>query len=190
MGQQETDILEDVSHRPWPLPDDPWILKQAWNDLLFAHWPIARHRLRALVPGFLEIDTFENEAWISITPFLLSDLSPRGVPALPVVSSFNEINVRTYVVYDGIPGIYFFSLDANSALAVSGASTLFHLPYYLANIDMTVDRGRISYRSTRAHEGAAAFAAQYSSSGNVFQPERGSVDYFLTERYCLYTQDS
>jgi uncharacterized protein len=184
------DILEDVSHRPWPLPDDPWILKQAWNDLLFAHWPIARDRLRALVPGFLEIDTFENEAWMSITPFHLSDLSPRGIPALPVVSSFNEINVRTYVVYDGIPGIYFFSLDANSALAVSGASTLFHLPYYLADIDMKGERDRIFYRSTRRHEDAAAFEVLYSASGNVFQPKRGTLDYFLTERYCLYTQDS
>ena len=184
------DILADVRHRQWPLPDSPWILRQAWNDLLFAHWPVARDRLRDLVPNFLEIDLFEKEAWLSVAPFKLSDLSPRGVPAMPVISSFNEINVRTYVVYDGIPGIYFFSLDANSALAVGGASTLFHLPYFLADIRMECDRGRFTFRSRRTRGPGAEFDAQYSPDGSLFEPERGSLDYFLTERYCLYTRDS
>jgi uncharacterized protein YqjF (DUF2071 family) len=184
------DILDDVRHRPWPVPDDPWILKQAWNDLLFAHWPIARDRLREHVPAFLDLDTFDNEAWISVTPFRLSDLSPRGIPALPVISSFDEINVRTYVIHDGIPGIYFFSLDANSAMAVGGASTLFHLPYYLADIRVEDDRGRISYRSTRRRGSEAQFAAQYAPTGALFEAKAGTIEYFLTERYCLYTQDS
>jgi uncharacterized protein YqjF (DUF2071 family) len=184
------DISEDVRHRQWPLPDAPWILKQAWNDLLFAHWPVARDRLRELVPTFLDIDLFDNEAWLSVTPFKLSDLSPRGLPAMPVISSFNEINVRTYVVYEGIPGIYFFSLDANSAMAVGGASTLFHLPYFLADIHMECDRSRFSFRSRRTSGSPAEFEAQYSPDGSLFEPERGTLDYFLTERYCLYTQDS
>ena len=183
-------IPEDARHRPWPLPDEPWILKQAWNDLLFTHWPIARDRLRELVPGFLEIDTFDGEAWLSVTPFKLSDLSPRGIPALPVISSFDEINVRTYVVHDGIPGIYFFSLDANSAMAVSGASTLFHLPYFLADIRAGQDQGRLSFRSRRVRGEQAEFDVAYSPAGSLFQPEAGTIDYFLTERYCLYTQDS
>lgn len=182
--------MEDVRHRQWPLPDEPWILRQAWNDLLFTHWPVARDRLRELVPSFLEIDTFDNEAWLTVTPFTLSDLSPRGIPPLPVVSSFDEINVRTYVVYDGIPGIYFFSLDANSALAVGGASTLFHLPYFLADIRVEHDRGRISFCSRRKRGDKADFEVQYSSADRLFEPERGTIDYFLTERYCLYTQDS
>jgi uncharacterized protein YqjF (DUF2071 family) len=184
------DVFEDVSHRQWPLPDGPWILKQSWNDLLFAHWPIARDRLRELVPSFLELDTFDNEAWLSVTPFRLSDLSPRGLPALPVISSFDEINVRTYVVHDGIPGIYFFSLDANSAIAVGGASSLFHLPYFLADIRVEDDRGRISFRSRRVRGDQAEFDVQYSSAGRLFEPEGGTIDYFLTERYCLYTQDA
>lgn len=184
------DILEDVRHRPWPLPEEPWILKQAWNDLLFAHWPIARDRLRELVPSFLEIDLFGEEAWLSITPFKLTDLSPRGIPAMPVISSFDEINVRTYVVYGGIPGIYFFSLDANSAMAVGGASTLFHLPYFHADIHMECDRGRFSFRSRRTRGAEAEFDAHYSPAGSLFEPQRGTLDYFLTERYCLYTHDS
>jgi hypothetical protein len=184
------DIQEDVAHRPWPLPKDPWILKQAWNDLLFTHWPVARDRLRELVPSYLELDIFDNEAWVSVTPFRLTDLSPRGIPALPVISSFDEINVRTYVVYNGIPGIYFFSLDANSAMAVGGASTLFHLPYYLADIRVEDDRGRVAFRSSRRRAEQVEFAARYAPAGQVFEPDRNTIDYFLTERYCLYTQDS
>ena len=183
------DILEDAGHRQWPLPQDPWILKQAWNDLLFAHWPIARERLRERVPPFLELDAFDNECWISVTPFRLTDLSPRGVPALPWISAFNEINVRTYVVYDGIPGIYFFSLDADSAVAVAGASTLFHLPYFLADIEMESDRGRFTYRSRRSAGSDAQFEAVYAPAGQLFEPEEGTLDYFLTERYCLYAHD-
>ncbi len=183
-------VPEDARHRPWPLPDSPWILKQAWNDLLFTHWPFARDRLRELLPSFLDIDTFDSEAWVSVTPFRLSDLSPRGIPALPVISSFDEINVRTYVVHKGIPGIYFFSLDANSAIAVGGASTVFHLPYFLADIRVEEDKGLLSFRSRRLRGQQAEFEVQYSPTGNGFQPQRGTIDYFLTERYCLYTHDS
>jgi uncharacterized protein YqjF (DUF2071 family) len=184
------EVLEDVGNRPWPLPDEPWILKQAWNDLLFAHWPVARDRLRELVPAVLDLDLFDNEAWLTITPFRLSDLSPRGVPALPWISSFDEINVRTYVVHKGIPGIYFFSLDANSTLAVAGASTLFHLPYFLADIQVTEDRGRLTYRSRRLTDPSAEFDAEYAPAGPLVEPREGTLEYFLTERYCLYTQDS
>ena len=182
-------ILEDVRHRPWDPPDQPWILKQAWNHLLFAHWPVARDRLRERVPDFLDIDTFDNEAWLSLAPFRLTDLSPRGIPALPVISSFDEINVRTYVVYDGIPGVYFFSLDANSALAVGGASSLFHLPYFLADIRVSEDGQGMRFTSRRK-SGHAECDVRYSPSGPLFIPERGTLDYFLTERYCLYTRDS
>ena len=182
-------ILEDAGHRPWPLPAAPWILRQSWHDLMFAHWPVARDRLRQLVPSFLEIDTFDAEAWLGIVPFHLSDLSPRGVPALPWISTFHEINVRTYVVHDCIPGVYFFSLDANSALAVAGATTLFHLPYFLADIRLEEDGGRISY-SSRRRSTTAAFEAQYAAAGPVFEPAAGTLEYWLTERYCLYAQDT
>jgi uncharacterized protein YqjF (DUF2071 family) len=183
------ELLDDVRHREWPLPDAPWIVKQTWNDLLFAHWPVARHHLRPFVPPFLELDLFDNEAWLSVTAFNVTDFHPRGIPPLPVVSSFGEINVRTYVIYDGMPGVYFFSLDANSAMAVGGALTLFHLPYHLA--DIRVERRRfLSFRSRRRRGTGAEFQAQYSPAGSVFQPNAGSLAYFLTERYCLYTQSS
>ena len=182
---------EDASHRPWPLPAAPWVLRQSWNNLLFAHWPIDRARLQDLLPSHFDIDTFAGEAWVSVTPFHLTDLSPRGIPPLPWVSAFNEINVRTYVVYEGIPGVYFFSLDANSALAVAGASSLFHLPYFLAEIRMDESEGRLSYDSRRSGTGnVAEFRARYRPAGAPFEAERGTLDYWLTERYCLYTCDS
>ena len=183
------EILADVGHRQWPVPRAPWVLRQAWNDLLFAHWPTGRDRLREVVPSFLEIDTFDDEAWVTVAPFKLTDLSPRGVPALPWISAFDEINVRTYVLHDGIPGVYFFSLDANSVSAVAAASTLFHLPYFLADIRMQADGGKVFYRSSRASEDAV-FEAEYAPAGPPFQPQQGTLAFFLTERYCLYTQDA
>ena len=126
---------------------------------------------------------------MSIAPFRLTDLSPRGIPALPWISSFDEINVRTYVVYKGVPGVYFFSLDANSVTAVAGASSLFHLPYFLADIRMEGDRGRFFYRSQRS-SGDAAFEAEYAPAGPLFESQQGTLEFFLTERYCLYAQDS
>ena len=180
----------DAGHRPWPLPRDPWVLKQAWNYLLFAHWPVARDVLREAVPRFLELNLFDNQAWLTIAPFRLTDVSPRGVPALPFVSAFNEINVRTYVVYEGIPGVYFFSLDADSAVAVGGASALFHLPYYLAEIKMTAEDGAVTCHSRRRGDAKAEFQARYRPVGPEFEPQRETLDYFLTERYCLYATDS
>jgi uncharacterized protein YqjF (DUF2071 family) len=186
----EDQILADVSHRPWPVPDEPWVMRQTWHDLLFAHWPVARDRLRTLVPSFLEIDTFDNEAWLGITPFHLSGVTARNLPAIPWISSFDEINVRTYVLHDGIPGVYFFSLDANSIIAVEGAKTAFHLPYFVADIECTEQRSELSYRSRRGGTTSAQFQAIYSPAGRVFEPAVDSLEYWLTERYCLYTLDA
>jgi len=164
-------------------------MRQSWHDLLFAHWPASRENLRGLVPEFLSLDTFDGEAWVGVTPFHLSDVAPRGVPAIPWVSAFNEINVRTYVTYQGIPGVYFFSLDANTALGVAGARTLFHLPYFTATIDIAEAKDGFSYRSSR-DGGEAEFDGRYAPSGAAFTASPGSLEFFLTERYALYTMDA
>jgi uncharacterized protein YqjF (DUF2071 family) len=187
---KKTDARPDrAEHRPWPVPDEPWILKQSWNDLLFVHWPVSRDTLRETVPAYLELDTYENESWLTITPFRLTDLAPRGLPPLPWVSAFSEINVRTYVVYKGIPGIYFFSLDADSTIAVSGASTVFHLPYFVARIDVENQASHLSFRSRRV-AAPAEFHVEYRPIGPAYQPELRTLDHWLTERYCVYTGDS
>ncbi|HUQ19741.1 MAG TPA: DUF2071 domain-containing protein [Gemmatimonadaceae bacterium] len=182
-----------VAHRPWPLPSAPWIMAQRWNNLLFAHWPVKTDTLRSLVPKSLMLDTHEGTTWVTITPFYLSHLRPRGIPAFPAVSEFPELNVRTYVTLEGKPGVYFFSLDAGSILAVEGARALFHLPYYRANMSVTKTAdGGIDYRSRRSHAGApsAEFTGRYHPAGNVEIASPGSLDHFLSERYCLYAVDS
>lgn len=187
------DLTKDVAHRPWPLPGTSWVMAQRWNDLLFAHWPVETATVRALVPSSLTIDRYEQTAWITVTPFYLSDLHARGLPALPWGSQFAEINVRTYVTLGGKPGVWFFSLDAASALAVTAARAIYHLPYYRAAMDIRrADGERIQYSSRRTHDGAppAEFVASYEPSGDTARAEPGSLDHWLTERYCLYAMDA
>src|SRR5262245_39187164 len=104
--------LKFVEHRPWKLPTRPWVMAQDWEDLLFAHWPVPVEVLRGLVPGGLELDTFERQAWIGIVPFRMSGVRLRAMPAVPRLSAFPELNVRTYVKAGGKAGVWFFSLDA------------------------------------------------------------------------------
>jgi len=192
MSDFPSQIVNDVSHRPWPLPDGPWFMTQSWHDLLFAHWPVEARDLQDKLPAGLLLDTFNGQAWIGVVPFRMTNVSPRGVPPVPFVSSFLELNVRTYVTLHHKPGVYFFSLDANSALAVAAARTLFHLPYFVATMDVGRREGQFVYTSTRQSRtgGAAEFAATYGPVGYAVTPEPGSLEYFLTERYCLYTVDS
>lgn len=162
-------------------------MTQTWHDLLFAHWPLEAAVVRALVPPQLPLDTFDGRAWIGIVPFTMSRVGPRFVPALPWLSAFPEINVRTYVTVGGRPGVYFFSLDATNPVAVRTARLLYRLPYFTASIAVAREGDRIVYRSRRRSRPDAAFDATYAPSGPAFQAQDGSLDYFLTERYCLYT---
>ena len=107
-----------TEHRPWPLPSGPWVMKQIWHDLVFAHWPVANDALRGLVPQGLTLDTWGGQSWVAVTPFRMSGVRAPGLPALPGLSRFPELNVRTYVTYGGKPGVYFFSLDAANLPAV------------------------------------------------------------------------
>jgi len=187
--------LEHLTHRPYPLPAGKWRMRQRWNDLLFAHWPVAAAPVQALLPPGLEIDTFQGSAWLGVVPFWMDGVENRvagqqlfGVPTTRV---FSELNLRTYVRSrtTGKAGVYFFSLDANSALAVIGARLLFHLPYYSAAISREEDAGAIVYRSRRLlTRDPAPLEMRYQRSGEklpISQP--GSLAYFLTERYCLFT---
>ena len=189
MSDFNYDILNDVAHRPWPMPDGPWMMTQSWHDLLFAHWPVDASALRAHVPAGFEIDLFDNQAWLGIVPFHMTNVAPRGLPALPWVSAFPELNVRTYVQVKGRPGVYFFSLDAANPIAVGVARTLVHLPYFTASMSVESNEGWVHYRSARtSHKGApAAFEARYRPVGPISPPPRGSLEYFLAERYCLFT---
>jgi uncharacterized protein YqjF (DUF2071 family) len=183
-------ILTEVGHRPWPMPDGPWIMTQTWHDLLFAHWPIDAGALREKVPTEFGLDLFDGTGWLAIVPFHMTNVAPRGVPSLPWVSEFPELNVRTYVRVDDRPGIYFFSLDAGSTLAVQAARTLLNLPYYSAAMSVRRRADNVEYESRRDDDSRAAIlSAVYRPVGAPFAAGSGSLEYFLTERYCLYNLD-
>ena len=167
-------------------------MAQRWSDLLFAHWPVDAGALRALVPDSLPLDLFENEAWISVAAFYLSHLRARWLPALPVVSEFPELNVRTYVTLGGKPGVFFFSLDAGSALAVAAARATYFLPYFRANMSIRAAAdGTLQYRSRRTDSRGrpAELRARYRPTGPISRAKPGTLDHWLTERYCLYSAD-
>ena len=185
------DIVYRTSHRPWPLPDSPWLMTQSWHNVLFAHWPVDAELLRNKLPPGLPLDLHEGQAWIGVVPFRMTNVAPRFMPAIPWVSEFAELNVRTYVTVGGKPGVYFFSLDAASPLAVATARSLLHLPYFTARMEVRCADHHVDYASRRTGDGPPAeFVAQYEPVGPAFQAERGSLEYFLTERYCLYNVDA
>src|SRR3954462_5743825 len=129
---RQASSIDETAHRPWPLPSGPWTLAQSWEDLLFAHWRVDAGQVRKLVPPGLELDEHDGSAWLGVTPFVLTGFRLRGTLPLPRVSAFPELNVRTYVTVDDRPGIWFFSLDTPSRLAVEGARRAYKLPYNLA----------------------------------------------------------
>jgi uncharacterized protein len=181
-------ILFATGHRPWPAPMAPWVMTQRWNDLLFLHYEIEPEKLRALVPEVLTLDTYQQRAWISVTPFWINHLRPPGMPSLPWVSHFTELNVRTYVTYGGKPGVYFFSLDASHLSAVWGARIFYRLPYWHASMKVK-GRGspKIVYRSKRTHgPQPAELRGWYGPVSAAKHAYHGTIEHFLTERYCLY----
>lgn len=163
-------------------------MTQSWHDLLFAHWPVPRNLLATLVPAAFELDLFDGDAWLGIVPFYMTNVTPRLLPALPWLSQFPELNVRTYVRAGGKPGVFFFSLDAGNPVAVWVATTLLRLPYRHAS--MTVERTADGVRYvSRRDDGDASFEATYRPTGPATTPLPGTLEYFLTERYCLYALD-
>lgn len=181
-------ILFATAHRPWPLPQTPWIMTQMWRDLLFLHYPVEPAVLRPHVPEALTLDTYGYRAWVSVTPFVVGRLRPAGIPAFPLISTFPEINVRTYVTYQDKPGVFFFSLDAANLSAVWGARMFYRLPYWHADMKVRgANTDKIVYRSKRIHgPKPAEFRGTYGPSGPPRRAIPGSLEEFLAERYCLY----
>jgi hypothetical protein len=172
------------------MPNLPWVMTQTWHDLLFAHWSVDPDKLRDKVPSVFELDLFDGVGWLGIVPFHMTNVAPRGVPSLPWISEFPELNVRTYVHVQDRPGIYFFSLDAGSTLAVQAARALLNLPYYSASMTVRPLGKTIEYHSLRQDDSSnASLSAHYRPVGRRFQAVHGALEYFLTERYCLYNVD-
>jgi uncharacterized protein YqjF (DUF2071 family) len=176
--------LSVTEHRPWPLKPQPWLMGQTWRRLLFLHWRVPQEVLRPHVPERLTIEESDGSAWLSVTPFRVTGLRLRGLPPLPLLSSFFEVNCRTYVRRGDRPGIWFFSLDASSLLAVESARRSYRLPYRFARIAHSDD----SYALSRVRE-QRKFDVRYRAVGDPAPPRPGTLEHFLVERYCLYAGD-
>jgi len=169
-------------------------MEQTWYHLLFMHWPVDAAMLRPLIPRELEIETFDGTAWLGVVPFGMKNIRLRGLPSIPGTSAFLELNVRTYVRFHANesiqkPGVWFFSLDAANRLAVEVARRWFYLPYHFAAMKLAESNNSFHYKSTRAHRGspAAEFECKYSPEGDVYHSKPGTLESWLTERYCLYS---
>lgn len=174
-----------VDHRPWPVPKGAWTWRQSWRELLFAHWPVPTAVLEPYVPKPLRIQEFDGTSWIALVPFRMSGVMRRPLPDLPWISAFPELNVRLYVEHGGRPGVWFLSLDATNPLAVWAARTFFHLPYFQARMSLTHRDDRILYRSERP---GAELSAWYRPASEPYLAQPGTLEHFLTERYCLYAR--
>ncbi len=170
------------------MPAGLWIMTQTWHNLLFLHAPVEPESLRPFLPPAVELDTFEGQAWLGVVAFRLSEIRLRGFPEVGLVSHFNEINLRTYVTHRGISGVLFLSMDADNLLAIALARPLFRLPYTPANITFDRTSGGISFTGERTsgRGTGAQFRAVYRPQGPVYTSCRGTLDHWLTERYCYY----
>lgn len=169
----------------------PWVMRMSWLDLCFMHWRVEAEVLAATLPRGLTLDTRHGEAWLGVVPFRMAGVAPRLLPDAPGLSAFPELNVRTYVVADGVPGVWFYSLDAANPLAVRLARQLFHLPYFDARMWCSVKDGVTRYASVRTHAGApeGRLAAAYGPTGKVFEAAPGTLEDWLTNRLFLYSAD-
>ena len=190
------EYLVRTSHRPRPLPSGRWLMTQRWNDLLFAHWPVAEAQIAPMLPEGLQVDTFQGSAWLGVVPFWLDRIKIRGIPSVPGVRSFPDLNLRTYVREEqsGTPGLYFFSLDASNLLAVGVARSVFHLPYHWAEmrLEQRSEREFSFYSRRRFSAEPVLFKARYRGLGPTHKlalSRSGTLQHFFSERHCLFSRN-
>ncbi|MFC5278562.1 YqjF family protein [Halorubrum rubrum] len=164
-------------------------LEMGWRHLLFESWPVDADRLDDHLPEGFEPDVRDGSAWLSVIPFTNVDVRPKGLPR-PLGVRLPEVNVRTYVTRDGVPSVYFFSLDAQGLASVAGARLFHHLPYYYARISLAWTDGRVAFESRRRHPGdrPARYEASYWPAGEPFAADDDPLAEFLVERYRFYTE--
>ena len=172
-------------------------MRQTWDHLLFLHWAWDAAAVQRTLPAGLTVDTFDGRAWVGLVPFFMRRVRPAGLWAVPGISDFLELNVRTYV-HDarGRPGVWFYSLDCNQWLAVKIARTFFHLPYEHAEMAATVDAasGEVSYRARRKGLGAGEAGREsrfrYRAVSRGVEAAVGTKEFYLAERYTLFAHDA
>ncbi|MDR0227453.1 MAG: DUF2071 domain-containing protein [Flavobacteriaceae bacterium] len=176
------EIMKFVAHRPWGMPKEEWVYYQEWNRLLFFHFEVSFEVLRTLVPEELEIDALDGKCYVSLVPFTMENIRPRGLPAVGFISNFEELNVRTYVKKEGKTGVYFLNIEAGKSLSAYVSRKLSGLPY-----EKAIMQRKEGYYSSCNPVKDFSFEAKYRV-GSIVQ-EKTPLQIWLTERYCLYVFD-
>ena len=191
--ESSQEILQNTAHRPYPLPNGPWVMRQTWRHLLFAHWPVPAETLKPILPKGIELDTYNGQAYVGVLPFYRTNVRVRMLPQIPGVSSMPQINIRTYVRREDKPGVYFLALDTNNLPTVLMTRLTLGLPYYQAELKWSTRRDSTGTR-IECHSTRLGSADRKQSLGVSFEPISvadetvdGSLDHWLVERYCLYT---
>lgn len=177
-----TDVLGTHSHRPWPMPQGPWVYYQEWNEAVFLHWPVDASLLQPLIPAGLTLDVLDGSAWVSLVAFTMERIRPRWLPAFPPVSTFPEINIRTYVRKNGKSGVYFLSIEAGNRISCQLARSLSGLPYRFSSMQ----RDRNQFSSMNRTMGDSLRLVWETGKPLV---DKSPVDVWLTERYALFQDD-
>lgn len=178
------ELLQHTEHRPWKHPKQTYSYYQEWNNALFFHWKVDKEELQKQLPKNLELDLYEGEAWISLVPFTMQKIRPRLLPSLSFISDFDEINLRTYVVKNGKPGVYFLNIEAGKKLSADIARLLSGLPYQFA----MMRRNATDFYQSKFEVKGFSFKARYRIGKPIH--EKNALDLFLTERYCLYVKSN
>lgn len=182
------DLLRVTAHRPWPPPERPYLQKEGWCSILFAHWPLPPDLLRPLIPPGLELDLWGGSAWLGITPFFMTDVRPHGLPAIPGFSTFPQVDLRTYVRRRDKPGVFYLNLEAPNPAAVWGARALYHMAYFLARVEGEVDGERVTFRSRRESDrGVVSWRSTHWPVSECRSVAPGTVEEFLIDRWVMYT---
>ncbi len=194
-----TDLVSIDRISPTVRPNERCVMRQRWSHLLFLHWEVDPEEIQKLLPDGLELDTFEGRPYVGLVPFTMSDVRPVWAPAFRPLSDFHETNVRTYVIYKGAPGVWFFSLDAANSIAVRIARAVWKLPYHRAEMELTVrntpgvSKGlphlEVDYSTRRLWPQPipANCKVKYRVQSPIVHGVPGTLEHFLAERYYLYT---
>jgi len=174
-------------HVPFPLPDRPHALSQEWRNLTFMHWEVEPSKIETYLPEGLELDLYEGKAYVGTIPFQMKNVRPRFLPAVPGISTFPEFNIRTYVTKNGIPGVLFLTLDAQSRITCWHAPRAYGLPYRYAKCYLKKKDNNFIWKSKRVSDGAG-LEGECRLIGEKMQASKNSLEYFLFERYSLYTE--
>ncbi len=179
--------FQSIDHRPWPLPIKAWAWQQSWLDLAFLHFRVSRWDVRPLLPPEVTLQEFDGSAWVAVVPFRMTGIGRRPIPNFTLLPSFPELNLRTYVEVDGVPGVWFFSLDADNWPIVLGGQGIYNLPYFKADMQLEKNDGWFECTSSR-RKSDVGFKGRYRPIGEAFIAESGTFEAWATERYCLYSQ--